>query len=70
MLVNRAAPDATIELGRAAGRAFLPLQFDSSANGTLYADDEPFSLLYTDATSAFTLRQLLVSVSAGHISLR
>ena len=48
---------------------FLPLNFAFSSNGTLYADDEPFSLLYTDTTSAFKARQQLLSISTGHVSL-
>jgi len=52
-----------------AGQAFLPLYVAFSPNGTLYADDEPFSLLYTDVTSAFKARQQLLSISNGHTSL-
>ena len=51
------------------GQAFLPLYFAFSPNGTLYADDEPFSLLYTDTTSAFKARQQLLSISNGRTSL-
>jgi len=52
-----------------AGQAFLPLHFAFSPNGTLYADDEPFSLLYTDTTRAFEARQQLLSISNGNTSL-
>jgi hypothetical protein len=51
------------------GQAFLPLYFAFSPNGTLYADDTPFSLVYTDTTSAFKLRQQMLSISKGHASL-
>jgi len=51
------------------GQAFLPLNFAFSPNGTLYTDDEPFSLLYTDPTSAFKARQQLLSIRTGHVSL-
>jgi len=52
-----------------ARREFLPLNFAFSPDGTLYTDDEPFSLLYTDTTSAFTARQQLLSLRNGHTSL-
>ena len=55
--------------GVATAIALPPLDAMFNPNGTLYADDEPFSLLYTDTTSAFKARQQLLSISNGRTSL-
>jgi hypothetical protein len=51
------------------GQAFLALHFAFSPSGTLYADDTPFSLVYTDTTNAFKARQQLLSISDGRAHL-